>query len=191
MGIILRKGKLRMEIERKYLVHPAKFNRQELTLRANVIMRIQQGYFTVKENVSMRVRLIELNKDRYGTTFDEPWKGSITLKTKEAGPSRHECEGITSYADAEIFMKMCTNKILKDRFIYYFENVIWEIDDFGPPHEELIIAEIEIPNVDTRIEKPDWIGEEVTARREFYSENLNSREYIPHLEKFLGWKIPE
>lgn len=182
-----------MEIERKYLINPVGFNRQALSERANLIMRIQQGYLTVKENVSLRIRLIALNKNRYGTVFDQPWEGSITLKTKEAGPARQECEGKTSYEDAEIFMSMCHNKILKDRFVYYFEGASWEIDDFGPPHEELIIAEIELPKIDTRVIKPSWlgIGEEVTARKEFYTENLNSRKYIPHLEKFLGWKIPE
>jgi len=182
-----------MEIERKYLVHPAKFDREAIATQAGTVARIQQGYFTVKEKVSVRVRLVTLNKNRCGTVFDfdDEWEGLITLKTKEAGIVRQECEGSAQFKDTKIFFELCANKIMKDRFTIYTDDVIWMIDDFGPPHEELIIAEVELPNIDTKFKKPEWLGEEVTTHREFYSENLNTRKYIPKLEAFLGWKIPK
>jgi adenylate cyclase len=178
-----------MEIERKYLVHPANFDRQHALAHANTVMRIEQGYFTVKENISVRVRL--LRKGSGGATFDDPWGGVVTLKTKEHGIARQECEGTTSFSDAEKFIKLCPNRIMKDRFTFHMEGGTWVVDDFGPPHEELIIAEIELPSISAKVTKPKWIGEEVTADKYFYSEDLNTFDYVPKLEKFLGWKVPK
>lgn len=50
--------------------------------------------------------------------------------------------------------------------------MIWEIDEFHAPRPGLILAEIEIPSVDFEVERPDWVGDEVTGNPMFYNHNM-------------------
>ena len=48
----------------------------------------------------------------------------------------------------------------------------WEIDVFSGDNLGLIIAEVELKDVDQPIELPSWIGREVTAQPQYYNSFL-------------------
>jgi CYTH domain-containing protein len=46
------------------------------------------------------------------------------------------------------------------------------VDVFHDKNEGLTIAEIELGSEDEWFEKPEWLGDEVTGRREYYNAYL-------------------
>jgi CYTH domain-containing protein len=46
------------------------------------------------------------------------------------------------------------------------------VDQFHGKNKGLTIAEIELQNEEEVFEKPDWLGEEVTGKPEYYNSNL-------------------
>ena len=48
----------------------------------------------------------------------------------------------------------------------------WEVDVFEGENEGLIMAEIELESEDDVIEKPAFIGKEVTGDRRFYNSHM-------------------
>lgn len=49
---------------------------------------------------------------------------------------------------------------------------IFEIDEFKGKNEGLIIAEVELDNINDAYEVPEWLGEEVTGIPEYYNEKI-------------------
>jgi len=43
---------------------------------------------------------------------------------------------------------------------------------FHGRHEGLIIAELELTSEDELFDRPEWLGEDVTGRPEYYNSNL-------------------
>jgi CYTH domain-containing protein len=81
-------------------------------------------------------------------------------------------------------MKICEPGIIeKTRWLVPSEDGrhTWEIDVFEGENEGLIMAEIELESEDDVIEKPAFIGKEVTGDRRFY--NSHMRRY-----PFRMWK---
>jgi CYTH domain-containing protein len=52
------------------------------------------------------------------------------------------------------------------------EGLKWEIDEFHGQKQGLVMAEIELENEMQTFVKPDFIGEEVTGRPEYYNANM-------------------
>jgi adenylate cyclase len=46
------------------------------------------------------------------------------------------------------------------------------VDEFFGRNDGLIVAEVELTSEDQEFEKPDWIGEEVTADPRYFNSNL-------------------
>jgi adenylate cyclase len=70
-------------------------------------------------------------------------------------------------------MSVCLpGKIVKTRYIIPSGDHIIEVDVFHDKNEGLIIAEIELNSEDEQFDKPDWLGDEVTGKPEYYNVNL-------------------
>ena len=67
--------------------------------------------------------------------------------------------------------------IEKVRHIVPYAGATWEIDVFAGENAGLIVAEVELPHEDCRLELPPFVGREVTGRAEYYNSSLVARPY--------------
>ena len=149
-----------MEIERKFLVKNNSFVEEASRKR-----RIIQGYICSDAERSVRVRICE----------DEAF---LTIKsaTNERGWSRFEFEQPVPMNDANELIKLCLPKLIdKTRYEVKYGNHTWEVDVFHGENEGLVVAEIELVSEDETFETPDWIGQEVSGRPEYYNLSLAKR----------------
>lgn len=148
------------EIERKFLV--VNFSYRE----KSTSKRICQGYICAEADRVVRVRI-------YGE------KAFLTVKNAAIGFARDEFEYEIPVSDAEALLERCCLQptIEKVRYKLFYKGFWWEIDEFYGENEGLIIAEIELPDVTTAFEKPDFVGEEVTDDHRYYNANLIKKPY--------------
>jgi adenylate cyclase len=147
------------EIERKFLVD------QKLWKPAGMGTKLVQGYLSVDPERVVRVRIAGE-------------KAYLTIKGKPAGIVRTELEYEIPKNEAEVLLKMCLNfKVEKTRFKENIENVIWEIDVFEGENEGLVMAEVELDNINQKIDLPEWIGEEVSADSRYYNSQLSKNPF--------------
>jgi CYTH domain-containing protein len=78
---------------------------------------------------------------------------------------RAEFEYTIPYSDAEEMLRpMCDGNILyKVRHFVPYGSNIWQVDVYERLLEGIVLAEIELTNVDQQLTIPDWIGAEVSA----------------------------
>lgn len=155
-----------IEIERKFLIKPTNFE----TL-AHAKHRIAQGYLNSDASRTVRVRL---KND----------KGYLTIKgeSNASGTSRFEWEKEIAFQDAEALLALCEDHIIiKTRYLILFGQHTFEVDVFHGQNEGLILAEVELQQEDESIEKPDWLGEEVTGQQQYYNAYLSNH-------PFTSWK---
>lgn len=149
----LRMGK---EIERKFLV------KGEFRNAAIKEIKILQAYMSIDNDKSIRVRIA-----------DDKAFISVKSRLREDTIVRDEWEIPVSVPDALEMMKICLpGKIEKTRFLVPYEDHLFEVDVFHDKNEGLIIAELELFSEAENFEKPEWLGEEVTGRPEYYNTNL-------------------
>ena len=79
---------------------------------------------------------------------------------------------IPSDAAGEIMGLCLPGKIEKTRYLVPCGKHTWEVDVFHDKNEGLVIAELELTSEDEEFEKPDWVGEEVTGKPEYYNASL-------------------
>lgn len=149
------------EIERKYLVVGEGWRE---TAGAGVSYR--QGYLSLDPDRSVRVRLAG------GKAF-------LTIKGRSEGAGRDEFEYSIPPEDAgHMLQQLCLQPVIeKKRFRLPAGSLTWEIDEFGGENQGLIVAEIEIPNDEHSIPKPDWVGREVTGDPRYYNLHLVGHPY--------------
>lgn len=100
-------------------------------------------------------------------------RGVLTIKSKAKGISRQEFEYEIPLQDAEALMRICRTPIVeKYRYKVEYAGHCWEIDEFVGLNAGLVMAEIELKSESEPFEKPDWIGEEVTADKRYYNSHL-------------------
>jgi adenylate cyclase len=134
------------EIERKFLVSGDGWRK-----KARDGSHIIQGYLARGPKATVRVRI----KDGKLAT--------LTIKSREPGASRSEFEYAISLKHARALLELCgSSRIDKRRYEVAHGRLKWEIDVFGPPHDGLVIAEVELKSEATELTLPDWIGREVT-----------------------------
>ena len=149
-------AKSRREIERKFLVVGDSW-RKKTTSRST----IEQGYLARGRKSTVRIRI----KDAKHAT--------LAVKSREAGASRSEFEYRISLSDARAMMALCgPSRIEKQRFTVPQGKLIWEIDVFRGRHDGLVLAEVELPDVDAPVKLPGWIGEEVTTDPRYRNSSL-------------------
>jgi adenylate cyclase len=150
------KIKMATETERKFLV---KGEFRNLAVRK---IEILQRYLTIDNDKSIRIRVT--NDDAYITLKARPAIGSI---------SRNEWEYRVPVEEAMEMMSICLpGKIEKTRYIIPAGRHKFEVDEFHDKNEGLIVAEIELDYEQEEFERPEWLGEEVTSRPEYYNANL-------------------
>ena len=134
------------EIERKFLIDPAKWQKPEKGVR------IMQGYLIRSEGLSLRLRLADD-------------KAFLTLKGACKGISRSEFEYEIPPEDLEAMLKEFGSGKYISKMRYYEQvgDHRWEIDIFEGENAGLAVAEIELQSEDETFELPSWVTEEVSG----------------------------
>ena len=156
-----------IEIERKFRVVGEGW-------RPHVVksVRMAQGYINdmaalreARQNASVRVRI----------AGDQAF---LNLKSRELGRSRQEFDYPIPVEDAEALLRLCVGGLI-DKVRHYIpqDGLTWEVDEFGGDNEGLVVAELELPAVDTVFARPDWLGPEVTEDQRYYNLALAERPY--------------
>lgn len=146
------------EIERKFLVDDMSF--KALAVAHN---DMSQGYLCTDADATVRVR----------TSGEKAW---ITVKSRNRGAVRGEWEYPVPVEDAEEMIANCCGSriISKTRYIVPAGGGLkWEVDVFHGRHEGLVLAEIELPAVDTPFDLPAFVGREVTGDPQYYNSVLS------------------
>lgn len=147
------------EIERKFLLADG-VTAADIAARASKSSRIAQGYLTADPVRTVRVRI-------------KGEQGYITVKGKNDGIARLEFEYPIPLADAEAILTLCAAPLIeKTRYIIPQDDLVWEVDVFSGDNAGLIVAEIELPAVDTPFTCPDWVGAEVSGDPRYYNSSL-------------------
>jgi adenylate cyclase len=98
---------------------------------------------------------------------------TLTIKSRPADLRRLELEYPIPVIQAEALMQLREGSIIeKIRHVVPYGNLAWEIDVFSGENLGLIIAEVELKDVDQAVEMPDWVGREVTAQPQYYNSFL-------------------
>jgi len=143
-----------IEIERKFLIDFKKIESYDKKIE------IKQGYILNSPEKVVRIRVADTH-------------AFLTIKGKNNGASRPEFEYEIPYDDAIELLKFANDNIIeKTRYILKINNDTWEIDKFHGKNEGLVVAEIEIPSEDYKIELPKWVLKEVTSDAKYYNNNL-------------------
>ena len=151
-----------IEIERKFLLASNGW-RNKVTQST----RMAQAYLAggAGQPLSVRVRIAGA-------------AATLNLKSAVRGASRAEFEYAVPLADAEAMMALAGGaQIDKTRHLLPWGELCWEIDEFHGRNDGLIVAEIELPRIDTEFARPDWLGEEVTEDLRYYNSALAQRPY--------------
>lgn len=154
-----------IEIERKYLVTSLAFKNEYYTKN-----EIAQGYLSSNPERTVRVRI-------------KGNKGYLTIKGigNESGASRFEWEKEIELNEAKQLLKLCEKGVIeKTRYEVKSGNHVIEVDEFHGDNNGLIIAEIELENENESIEKPHWLGNEVTNDERYYNSYIS-------LNPFKNW----
>lgn len=150
------------EIERKFLLASQDF-KNESSKKA----RIVQGYLNSDPERTVRVRI-------------KGEKAFLTIKGKsnESGLSRFEWEKEIPVNEAEALLKLCEPGVIeKIRYEIRSGKHVFEVDEFFGDNEGLFLAEVELNSEEEKFEKPDWIGKEVTGRKEYYNSFISKNPY--------------
>ena len=143
------------EIERKYLLKNNSW-KSEISSKN----KIMQGYLNSNPERTVRIRITNN-------------VGFLTIKSKNKGSSRKEFEYKIPLKEAEELILLCEQPIIKKmRHLVVKENHTWEIDVFEGENKGLIVAEIELSEVNEKFEIPVWIGKEVTEDTRYYNSQL-------------------
>ena len=147
------------EIERKFLVVSGEWKQ----LGAGTLFR--QGYLNSAKERVVRVR-----------TMGEA--AALTVKGITTGATRLEFEYDIPREDANQLLELCEQPIIeKTRYRIPTGELVWEIDEFHGVNDGLIVAECELESEDQKIDKPGWIGEEVTGDPRYFNSNLIARPF--------------
>ncbi|HFE37354.1 MAG TPA: CYTH domain-containing protein [Gammaproteobacteria bacterium] len=144
------------EIERKFTVKNAHWRSQ-----VDKSERYVQGYLAGNERTSVRIRI----------AGD---KANINIKSATLGIFRQEYEYPIPLNDAEKMLADLCEKPLIDKVRHWvtFAGKTWEIDEFKGENEGLIVAEIELNDIEESFELPDWADKDVSHDKRYYNVSL-------------------
>ena len=148
------------EIERKFLVVG------EFKHLAHRSMRLTQGYIASGRR-TVRVRLSD----------NKAW---LTIKgpSLDGGLSRFEWEmEIEPKRALELLPLVEGTLIDKRRYLIEVDGHTFEVDEFYGDNLGLVIAEVELRNIDETFTRPEWLGREVTGEKRFYNSHLRAHPY--------------
>lgn len=151
-----------IEIERKYLVNSNDFKKQ-----SNSKYLIVQGFLSSHPERTVRIRV----KDD---------KGFLTVKgmTSEDGTTRFEWETELALDEAKALLLLCEEGIIeKYRYEISHGALLFEVDEFLGANQGLVVAEVELSSVDQFVDRPNWLGDEVTGDIRYYNSQLSINPY--------------
>jgi adenylate cyclase len=148
------------EIERKFLVVGEEWKRGVPGIA------YRQGYLSTVKERTVRVR----------TVGD---KGFLTIKGVTVGVSRSEFEYSIPAEDADALLNdLCEKPLIeKNRYKIQHAGLTWEIDEFFGENEGLVVAEVELKDEHQAIERPVWVGAEVSGDPRYFNSNLIKTPY--------------
>jgi CYTH domain-containing protein len=148
------------EIERKFLVNGDAWR------SLGKATRYRQGYLSTVKERTVRVR----------TVAD---KAYLTIKGVSRGITRVEFEYEIPGEDAAALLAgLCERPLIeKDRYKIPYGGHIWEVDEFFGDNDGLILAEVEVKSADQVVEKPEWVGREVSDDPRYFNANLIANPY--------------
>jgi adenylate cyclase len=152
---------MKTETERKFLI------RKDLwyALKKPEGLLLRQGYLYISPEKTIRIRVT-------------PDAAFLTIKGPSDFASRSESELLLPREEAVGAMEtFCGRIIEKIRYRIMFSEKLWEVDEFLGEDDGLIMAEIELQNVDEPFELPSWLGEEVTGDPRYYNAYLEEHPY--------------
>ncbi|HQZ15813.1 MAG TPA: CYTH domain-containing protein [Vicinamibacteria bacterium] len=154
------------EIERKYLVKPGAWTPK------GPGAHFQQGYLNSQKERVVRVRI-------------EGSVAKLTIKGPTSGVTRAEFEYGIPLEDAGLILnQLCERPLIdKHRHVEHHLGRAWEIDVFHGENEGLVVAEIELPTPDAKVDLPDWVGIEVSSDPRYYNSNLLKNPYTTWSKK--------
>lgn len=143
------------EIERKFLVLGDAWKRGV----AGVSYR--QGYLSTVKERTVRVRTVG-------------GKGFLTIKGVTVGVTRSEFEYTIPTADADALLNdLCEKPLIeKTRYKIQHAGLTWEIDEFFGENQGLVVAEVELNDEHQAIDRPTWVGKEVSGDPRYFNSNL-------------------
>jgi len=150
-----------VEIERKFLVLG-----EDWRALASRSARMRQGYLNREQHCSIRVR-------------SDGERGWLNIKGVTVGAQRREFEYEIPLEEAEELLSDFAGAPLVEKTRYYVEagEHIWEVDVFEGDNAGLIVAEIELRDVDEPFARPAWLGPEVTHDVRYYNTQLARHPY--------------
>ena len=149
------------EIERKFLLSDDSWRSY---IEDSVVIR--QGYLAGSEKTSIRVRVA-------GDM------ANINIKSATLDITRKEYEYLIPLEEAnEILDTLCEGPIIeKIRYYIHQENHRWEIDVFSGDNQGLVVAELELNDINEEFSRPDWLGKEVSDDSRYYNVCLVTHPY--------------
>lgn len=151
------------EIERKFILSKIPKNLPAL--------KIKQGYLQLDKKCTIRVR---------STISSKGSKNTLTIKgpTSASGMSRYEYETKLSKLESSNLFKICHKPIIeKTRYIFIYNNMKWELDEFHGENQGLLIGEIELENEWAQFDIPNFVLKEVTGEIRYYNSMLQQQPY--------------
>lgn len=146
-----------IEIERKFLVTSDAWRGKV----KGIPQCLRQGYLALTDRAVIRVRVA-------GDT--RAWVG---IKEHRIGRAHGEYEYPVPVGEATELLSLCIGRLIKKRrFLVPFGGHTWEVDEFEGDNAGLVLAEIELDDVEESFVRPDWAGAEVTDDRRFYNAAL-------------------
>lgn len=143
------------EIERRFLV-------DDPTAIAGLTGRpIEQVYLTLILGYKARIRIVAEQSARF------------SLKSPKRGYRRLEFEFALPLAIARLCLRTFRlPRVRKTRYELRHGAHLWVIDAFGPPHDDLMVGEVELAHANQPIELPPWVGLEISHDKDFGNSHL-------------------
>lgn len=148
------------EIERKYLVFDDRW--REHASEGSVL---QQAYLVATKGETVRIRTIDGRRAK------------LTVKIRTSRHRREEYEYDIPYADAKEMLEQARGVLQKTRFEVEHQGYVWEVDVYSGQHRGLVVAEVELDDVNDTPPLPDWVGPEVTGNPR-YSNRVLAKGYV-------------
>jgi len=155
---------MKKEIERKFLVLNDDWKKEKSESTS-----IKQAYLAKDKNISIRVRIID-NKQGLLCVKGNMEEGHIT---------RAEYEYEIPIEDAlYIFNNLAkVGSVEKTRYKISRAGHILEVDEFGGENQGLVVTEIELQDENEAIDKPSWLGAEVSHDPKYLNSSLAVNPY--------------
>ena len=151
---------MNIEIERRFLT---KNNDWEKLIKNK--SDIVQGYLSSNnENWIIRIR----SED---TSF------KLTLKKHISKAKNFEFEYEIPKIDGEMIISQLKNPIIKERYYLLFNEKEWIIDRFKDKNFPLQIAEVELKNIDEKINLPNFLSTEITGLKRYSNFELSNKPF--------------